>query len=172
MTHEYREHMQGRHEQYAGKDVTKLTQFLGWFSLGLGITEVIAPDSILNLVGVRAEEDGRLMTRMCGVREIMAGVGILSQQESPFWIWVRVAGDVMDASSLGLAMTKKHTDMTRLNLSMSAVAGIMALDIYTGAKLTKRVRKMRKMLEQYEEQREGGQFEQEYGSTFHASPNA
>jgi uncharacterized membrane protein len=110
----------------------KVANGLGWFSIGLGVAELVAPDSVARLVGVRPTTTSRTLLRVAGARELAAGLGILSNNQPKGWVWSRVAGDMMDLSMLGSAMSKDDTDRTRLNAATVAVLGVTALDIMTG----------------------------------------
>ena len=65
----------------------RLAPKLGWFSIGLGVAQLLAHDRLSNLIGVRASEDSRMLQRVVGVREAMAGVGILTGRPAP-WMWL------------------------------------------------------------------------------------
>ncbi len=53
----------------------RAARLLGWFSLGLGIAQLIAPGRIAGAVGLQGKEN---LLRAYGGREIAAGVGALS----------------------------------------------------------------------------------------------
>ncbi len=114
----------------------KIATGLGWFSIGLGVAELVAPDSVARLIGVKPTETSRNLLRVFGARELAAGIGILSSDQPTGWVWSRVAGDVMDLSALGTAMTKDDTDRGRLNAAAAAVVGVTALDILAGSGLS------------------------------------
>lgn len=118
------------------QQVKKIATGLGWFSIGLGVAELIAPDGVARLIGVKPTSTSRTLLRAFGARELAAGIGILSNDRPTGWVWSRVAGDVMDLSMLGTAMTKDDTDRTRLNAATAAVIGVTALDIVTGSGLS------------------------------------
>src|SRR5437764_2296926 len=67
-----------------------LARALGWFSIGLGLAEVLAPRDMAGLTGVRHPA----LLQAFGVREIVSGLGILSSSRPTGWMWGRVAGDV------------------------------------------------------------------------------
>jgi uncharacterized membrane protein len=71
------------------------------------------------------------------LREVAAGVGILSQSRPASWLWGRVAGDVVDLASLGSAFAREESDRVRVGVAAAAVAGVTALDIYCGAQLSR-----------------------------------
>jgi uncharacterized membrane protein len=104
-----------------------LSQFLGWFSIGLGVAELIAPRRVEQCVGLPGNY--KILTPMLGVREITAGLGILTQKRPKEWLWSRVIGDLMDLSLLGAAFCSKRSDTKRLAIATTMVAGVTALDI-------------------------------------------
>src|SRR5918994_2200770 len=73
-------------------DEERLANALGWFSIGLGLAEVVAPGSVARLVGVRDDERNRWALRAMGVREVVSGVGILAQPRPAGWVWAAVGG--------------------------------------------------------------------------------
>jgi uncharacterized membrane protein len=101
---------------------------LGWFSIGLGIAQLLAPRRVAQAAGV--PDQGNLM-RAVGVRELASGVGILARPRPANWLWSRVAGDAMDLAMLGMAARSTHTyDQRRRGaLATAAVAGVAVLDL-------------------------------------------
>ena len=77
-----------------------LSSALGWFGIGLGVAEIVAPASLARLIGVRPTDRNLGVMRAMGVREITSGLGILAQPRSAGWVWSRTAGDVMDLTLL------------------------------------------------------------------------
>jgi uncharacterized membrane protein len=112
-----------------------LTQSLGWFSIGLGAAELLAPQAIARAIGIDDDEHKTLL-RAYGLRELVAGVGILSRPKPTYWMWNRVLGDVMDLAFLGKAMRSSRTDKGKLTAAAVAVLGVTALDILCSASLT------------------------------------
>lgn len=113
----------------------KLSKALGWFSIGLGLAQITAPGRVAGLIGLDDDGTSRKVMRAIGVREIAAGVGILAQPSTPGWLWARVAGDVMDLALLGTALRSDEHQRSRLLAAGAAVAGVAALDAFTGARL-------------------------------------
>src|SRR4051794_37668634 len=72
-----------------------LTTFLGWFSIGLGLVQILAPRTLLKVIGIRDDSDNVTITRVVGMREIGGGIGIFTEPKPITWIQARVAGDVM-----------------------------------------------------------------------------
>ncbi len=117
-----------------GDGAERLSRALGWFSLGLGVTQLLAPRTISRAAGV---DDHPGLLRAVGLREIASGVGILSQPKATGWLWSRVAGDAMDLALLGIAATapgKSGTRRRRVAMVTTAVAGIAALDLLSSLK--------------------------------------
>src|SRR5689334_5122916 len=110
-------------------DARTLATGLGGFGIGLGLAELLAPGSLARLIGATDDETTRRALQACGVREIAAGVGILTQPRSAGWMWSRVAGDVMDLSLLGAAFTSRSAQKDRLAAATAAVVGVTMLDI-------------------------------------------
>lgn len=106
---------------------------LGWFSVGLGLAEVAAPGQVARLIGV---EDRRLLLRSLGVREIVSGVGLLTQRRPTGWMWSRVAGDVMDLALLGAAFrAPRGGQRHRVAWAAAAVAGVTLADLMVSQRL-------------------------------------
>lgn len=102
----------------------KLARKLGWFSIGLGALELLLPRQLSSVLGV----DGRgSFVRLCGVREIITGAGLLLTDNPKPWIQARVAGDVLDLLSLGAA--GQRGDSTTAMVAGVGVVGVAALDL-------------------------------------------
>jgi hypothetical protein len=119
--------MQAEKWQAPGRQAeTGLARFLGWFSVGLGTAELLAPTALARLIGVRQHD---VLLRALGMRELASGLGIFSGGRPAGWLWSRVGGDVMDLALLGLALRSVATRRDRLALAIASVAGVMLLDI-------------------------------------------
>jgi uncharacterized membrane protein len=112
-----------------------LARALGWFSIGLGLAEVVAPHGVARLIGIEADEGNRRLLRSMGMREIASGLGILSQRKPTPWVWSRVAGDALDLALLGSAMRSENAQKSRVVAATAAVLGVTALDVYCGTRL-------------------------------------
>ena len=95
---------------------------LGFFSIALGLAEIVAPRLVKQAAGMRCSES---MVRLYGVREIVTGVGILISWKRAPWVWGRVAGDALDIAS------------ARRPAALVALAGVTALDVATAAQLSR-----------------------------------
>jgi uncharacterized membrane protein len=115
-------------------EAERLAVGLGWFSIGLGLAEALAPDGMARLIGVGKESTGAV--RMLGLREIAHGIGILTTQPRPAAaVMSRVAGDMLDLAFLGSKMMEPGTDKGRLCAAMTAVSGVAALDVMCSQQL-------------------------------------
>jgi hypothetical protein len=103
-----------------------LAQGLGWFSIGLGVAEVVAPGTLARFLGM---EDRTELIRAYGAREIMTGVGILSQDDPMPWMWGRVGGDALDLGTLAMGLGRDNPQRENVGLAIAAVAGVTALDV-------------------------------------------
>jgi uncharacterized membrane protein len=118
-----------------------LARFLGWFSIGLGVTEVAAPGFIAKVVGVRPDKRG--LVRLMGLREIGHGVGILSQRKPTEGVWSRIGGDAIDLALLGAALVSPDSKKSRVVAASAAVLGVTALDLMCAEKLGRDTRSTR-----------------------------
>src|SRR3954470_8442295 len=62
----------------SGDGQLRLARGLGWFSIGLGLAEVLAPGGLAKMIGV---PERRAVFRALGFREIASGVAILTQTQ-------------------------------------------------------------------------------------------
>jgi uncharacterized membrane protein len=112
-----------------------LARGLGWFSIGLGLAEVLAPRAVARWIGACTRNS---LVEAMGAREIASGIGILSQPGRSVWLWSRVAGDAMDLAFLGAQMTSRRAHRGALAAAVAAVVGVTALDVYCARKLSQR----------------------------------
>ena len=92
-------------DQDRGTGGESLADFLGYFSIGLGLAEVLMPGVMSRVVGIDHEDDtNRAVMRLMGLREISHGVAILTNQRPVKAVWSRVAGDALDLALLGKAL--------------------------------------------------------------------
>ena len=114
-----------------------LADFLGLFSIGLGLAQITAPGGMARLVGIENDDRNRTLMRTMGLREITSGLGILSKQQPAGWVWARVAGDALDLALLGRAMSDEDNDRGRTVAATLAVLGVTVLDIMCAKQLSK-----------------------------------
>jgi uncharacterized membrane protein len=103
-----------------------LARALGWFSVGLGVAQLAVPRRVSTAIGVAPHP---LLMRAIGLRELTAGLGILSQARPAPWVGARVAGDAMDLGLLAVALASGGTSRARVAAATAAVTGIAALDV-------------------------------------------
>src|SRR4051812_11625728 len=103
-----------------------LAQGLGWFSIALGLTEMLAPRSLTRSLGMEGHET---LVQAYGLREIATGIGILSAEQPASWVWGRVGGDALDITSLVPALNDNNPQRHNVGLALAAVAGVTVLDI-------------------------------------------
>jgi hypothetical protein len=121
----------------------RLARALGWFSVGLGMAEVVAPRRLGKLLGAPGHE---WLLRAMGLREIMAGVGLLTARPDakPLskWMLARVGGDAIDLALLGAAFNANkgwfnRKRRVRTLAAIGAVAPVVAADIICARRLTR-----------------------------------
>jgi uncharacterized membrane protein len=107
----------------------QLANGLGWFSIGLGLAEIAAPHALADFIGVNHGRKTRTTLRVYGAREVAAGIGILSSTNPSGWLWARVAGDILDLSSLCKAMASDRNDRNRAAAAAAAVVAVTLADV-------------------------------------------
>lgn len=117
-------------------DPERLASGLGWFSIGLGLAGVLAPASLTRIIGLKGRGVSKTAARLVGVRELAAGVGILTEPRPARWVWSRVVGDVMDLALLGAGFTGRRVRRGRLAVAAAAVAGVAVADAVCAQELT------------------------------------
>lgn len=111
----------------------RLAKGLGWFSLGLGFAELLAPRAVASIAGVSKERTG--LIRLYGLREIASGMTIFGGQPAT-GVWSRVAGDAMDLTSLGMSFSSPDAKVGRLAFATANVLAVTALDVICAQQLT------------------------------------
>ncbi len=111
----------------------RVARGLGWFSLALGVAEIVAPGKLARALGLEGRE--RLL-QAYGGREIGAGIWALSDTPAPA-LGSRVAGDFVDLATLAAGIRDGDEEQRRNAwIAIAAVAGITAVDILTASSLT------------------------------------
>jgi hypothetical protein len=107
--------------------LTSLTAPLGWFSIALGLAELLAPRRIAQALD---RPEAEPLVRGFGAREIAAGIGILAAPRRSVGLWARAAGDVVDIAAAGVAVAQARGGTRKLALgTLAFVAGALALDV-------------------------------------------
>jgi uncharacterized membrane protein len=111
-----------------------LARGLGWFSIGLGLAELLAPRGVAKVAGMRGNTT---LIRLFGLREIASGIAIFAGGRRPAGpVWSRVAGDALDLACLGAAYANPGNDKARLTFATANVLAVTALDVLCARQLS------------------------------------
>ncbi|GGE52420.1 hypothetical protein GCM10007276_31780 [Agaricicola taiwanensis] len=110
----------------------RLARGLGWFSIALGVAELVAPHRLADMLGMQGKES---LIRAYGVREIGAGILTLSVDKQ-LGLWSRVAGDGLDAATLIAAAGEDNPKRDNVGLALAVVLGIGLLDLICAQAVT------------------------------------
>ncbi|HEV7860012.1 MAG TPA: SRPBCC family protein [Pyrinomonadaceae bacterium] len=112
----------------------QLARGLGWFSIGLGLAEILAPRAIAKISGGRGAHTG--LIRLFGLREIASGIGIFAQGRRPAAaVWSRVAGDALDLATLAVTFASPDSRKGRVAFATANVLAVTALDVLCAQQL-------------------------------------
>lgn len=103
-----------------------LARGLGWFSIALGVAEIVAPRAITRRIGLRGQEG---LVQAYGAREIATGIGLLTTSQPAPWLWGRVAGDALDIATLAAGHDGSSRRRGARGMALAALVGVTALDI-------------------------------------------
>ncbi len=109
--------------------VDRLGRALGWFSLGLGGVELMAPRLVTRFLGLRGRE---ALVRGFGAREIGSGLLTLSI-DSTFGLVTRVAGDALDIATVAAADRRRNPQRQNARLALLALIGVAIVDVAAAA---------------------------------------
>ena len=126
--------MRGHRDRQA-RNAERLAVGLGWFSIGLGLAELLAPQSLARTAGLRGDDTTVNTLRALGAREVASGVAILREPRSAARVWSRVGGDAMDLAVLGGAMSSDNVEHRKVATAIGAVVGVTVLDIIAARQL-------------------------------------
>jgi uncharacterized membrane protein len=110
---------------------------LGFFSLVLGIVQLIRPERILRLIGLRSSQDRTTAMRLVGARELVSGVGLVARPQPVLFAWSRVAGDLVDLALLSRVVDARDARRDQVWGAIGSVAGILVVDLATSIALTR-----------------------------------
>ena len=116
-----------KYRSAANAGTGKLAKGLGYFSIGLGLMELLMPAQVGEMIGVSNRY--RAFLPVLGLREIAHGAAILSQQKPTESVWSRVGGDIIDLVYLAAAFAGEENNKNRLTGATIAVLGVTALDV-------------------------------------------
>ena len=105
---------------------------LGWFSIGIGLVEMLAPRPIAKFLG--SKHPG--LIRVFGARELAVGVGILAlnKPKAP-WLWARAGGNALDIAALTMTYNNNAATRQTVGFSLANVVAITALDLWCAQQL-------------------------------------
>jgi hypothetical protein len=107
-------------------EADRLGRALGWFSIGLGVVELLAPRRLARTLGMEGKED---IIQAYGAREIGAGILTLSLDKE-IGLWSRIAGDGLDIATLTIGgLRRNNPKRENVRLALWAVMGVTVLDI-------------------------------------------
>jgi hypothetical protein len=124
-------------DTHSAETAYSMARGLGWFSIGLGLAEVLAPRALTRGLGMEGNEQ---LVQAYGLREIATGIGILSSDQPAAWIWGRVGGDALDMATLATGLQPENPKKENVQMALAAVAGVTALDFVCGASLARHAR--------------------------------
>lgn len=113
------------------KTLNRAACALGWFSIALGALEIASPGLLARVLGARPCD---LLVRLFGVRELAAGLGLLSRRRTGLWLWSRVGGDLLDLAALGRLLSCRDARKENVSMAFGSVAAITAVDLYCAIK--------------------------------------
>jgi hypothetical protein len=115
----------------------RMAKGLGWFSIGLGAAQLIAPRRFTRSLGLEGFEP---FVRLCGVRGLGTGLVTLSPDKTA-GVWGRVAGDALDIATLVAAVHPGNRQRGTAKLALAAVGAVTLLDALVAGGLTARHRR-------------------------------
>src|ERR1700709_2782154 len=99
---------------------------LGYFSIALGVAELVAPKALCRAIGIRGLES---VVRAYGAREIATGVGILASHDPETWIWGRVAGDIADIATVASGLQQDNPRQDKTVLALATLVAVTVVDV-------------------------------------------
>lgn len=107
---------------------------LGWFSLCVGLTELLAPRRITRALGMEGKE---ALVRVYGAREIGSGILSLSVDKK-LGLWSRVAGDGLDIATVMTALRPDNPKRDNVVVALAFLLGITVIDVIDAQATTAR----------------------------------
>ena len=114
--------------------VDQLGRGLGWFSIGLGLLELLSPRTITSTLGMKGREG---LVRAYGAREISSGLLSLSIDKD-LGLWSRVLGDGLDIATVLAASRPDNRQRKNLGVALMMLLGVAALDVIVAQQVSAR----------------------------------
>src|SRR2546421_2615863 len=108
----------------------RIAKNLGYLSIALGVTELLAPRAVCRAAGLNGMET---LVRSYGAREIATGVAILTSHDPAPWIWGRVAGDMADIATVATGIQQDGEQRSNAVLTLAALAAGTAGGVVSAA---------------------------------------
>lgn len=120
----------------AASKTAALVKGLGVASLGLGLSEILAPGKIAVLAGIDETARSRTIIRALGMRECGHGAALLAGPDR--LVWTRVAGDVLDVAFLAAGVVRRGPGRRRRGMvTLGALTAIGGADLYAALRATR-----------------------------------
>lgn len=103
----------------------RMARGLGWFSIALGVGELLGARSLARALGMRGSEG---LIRSYGAREVLSGVLSLSIDKQA-GLWSRVGGDALDLATLYTGLRNDNPKRDNVGAAIAVVLGVTVLDI-------------------------------------------
>ncbi len=106
-------------------DAKTVASALGLLSIGLGVTQLIAPRALGRTIGVGEHP---VAMRSMGIREVATGAAVLSEERPKTGLWARVFGDLLDLSVLATVAAAQREHRGRIAVAAGMVAAVGIAD--------------------------------------------
>jgi hypothetical protein len=116
----------------------KIARGLGWFSIGLGVAELVAARPLSRWLGIESRCN---LIRAYGAREVATGALILASSSPGVvgqGVKARVVGDVVDLATLAHGLNRRNRKRRNVEIALGLVAGITLADVLCSALLCDR----------------------------------
>jgi hypothetical protein len=108
---------------------------LGWLGVAFGLTELLATRRGARALGLERQEG---LVRLFGMRELANGIALLAARRAGPWLWLRVAGDLLDLGVLVWALSPRNPKCDKAAMVLASVLGVTMLDVAAGTKHDRR----------------------------------
>ena len=115
------------------KPADRFGRALGWFSIGLGLTELLAAPRLTKVLGAEGNEN---IVRAMGARELVHGVLCLSVNND-YGAMTRVAGDMVDLAGLAAIYRDDNPKKANVGMAIAAVLGCAVADLAAAQSIRK-----------------------------------
>jgi hypothetical protein len=112
---------------FRSRNDNAMATLLGWFSIGLGLHQLLRPGAWTRGLGTRNRTS--LVRGAFGAREIASGLALLSSKNPAPFLASRAAGDFLDLAALGRVLLSRNGRKARAAAAIAAVIGLTLLDL-------------------------------------------